>query len=279
MNCEGEVLGINTFGEGKIGGAIRIAALRTFLSSPELFAQSIDLEPPADQLRSVSSVRYPIAVLNHKIESEPLDLDAYKVKAGNFTVTAITPVLIAKIQVMQEKRRATNRQERRGNNVLEIADYSIEDTFYEWHRSTETALDYAITFDIRPDSGPTKSNTKWRIVPPMFRLGKARETEMEFKGEFLEFRIYRDGQLIEPIMPGRQVVEGNSNKKNQRFVDQAYSGNYLYSPEEFMTGNEFRMQIIDARQPGQVHKEVILPAESKLLKQLRADFTLDVQNP
>src|SRR5215470_13761304 len=75
VNFEGDVVAINTFGEGSISGAIRIGALRAFLSSPELLAQSIGIEPPADQLRSVS-LRYPIDVLNQKIETEPLDVDA-----------------------------------------------------------------------------------------------------------------------------------------------------------------------------------------------------------
>src|SRR5262245_16278731 len=273
MNCEGEVLGINTFGEGKIGGAIRVDSLRQFLSSPELLVQSIDMEPPADQLRSVSSVRYPIEALNQKIETEPLDPSAYRIQAGDFAITAITPILIAKLQVMQQRQRALNRLERRGSDVSGPAYHSIDDLFYEWHRSTETALDNVVTFNIRPETGPTKNSSKWRFMPSPLRFGKGRRTEMEIKGEFLEFRIYRYGQLIEPIMPGRQVVEGASDKKNQTFVDQAYAGTYLYSPEEFLSGNEFRLQIIDARNPNQIHKEVVMPADSKLIKQLRADFT------
>jgi len=95
---------------------------------------------------------------------------------------------------------------------------------------------------------------------------------MEFKGEFLEFRMYRDGELIEPIMPGRQVIEGSSDR-NSRFVDQAYAGSYVYSPEEFIRGDEFRMQIIDARTPNAIHKELVFKSDSKLIRQLRADFT------
>jgi len=33
------------------------------------------------------------------------------------------------------------------------------------------------------------------------------------------------------------------------------------------------MQIIDARNPNAVHKEVVFAPDSKLIKQLRADFT------
>jgi hypothetical protein len=273
MNQAGEVIGINTFGESNIAGAIRVGTLREFLSTPELLAESMEIEPSPNQLRSVSAVRYPVDVLNHKIESETLDLDAYKFKAGDFTVTVITPVLIGKLQAVAEKRRAFNRHERRGQHISDTLYHQVQEPYYEWHRSTETSLDYAVTFDIRPESGPTKRAFSSRVIPPPLRFGKAGRTEMEFKGEFLEFRLYRDGELVEPIMPGRQVIEGSSDQ-NSHFVDQAYAGSYIYSPEEFMTGNQFKIQIIDARNPNQVHKELVFAADSKLIKQLRADFTL-----
>jgi hypothetical protein len=258
MNSNAEVVAINTFGEAKIGGAIRVAALRAFLTSPELVVESIGVEPPADQLQSVSSVRYPVDVLNHKIETEPLDFEAYQVKAGDFTVSAITPVLLAKVQLIMEKKHPGG----------------SEEPYYEWQRSAENSLEYAVTFDIRPESGPTKASSRVKLIPPIFRFGKARETEMEFKGEFLDFKVFRDGELLEPITPGRQIVDGTPEKKGQRFVDQAYAGSYVYSPDAFLTGNEFRIQIIDARNPNQVHKEIVLLPDSKLIKQLRADFAL-----
>src|SRR6266581_3480117 len=65
LDLDGEVIGINTFGEANISGAIRIDALRDFLSSPELISESLHTEPPAEQLRSVNSSRYPVDVLNH----------------------------------------------------------------------------------------------------------------------------------------------------------------------------------------------------------------------
>jgi hypothetical protein len=267
LNLKGEVIGINTFGEANISGAIRIDALRDFLSSPELIGQSMEVEPPAEQLRSISSARYPVDVLNHKIDTEPLDFTAYRVPAGDFTVTAITPVLIGKLQVMSEKRRAFNRQERRGKNISDAP--HGEEPYYEWHRSTETSLDYAVTLEIRPQTGPMKRSRTATLLWPVSVLGGRRE--MEFKGEFLEFRLYRDGKLVEPIMPGRQVVEGSD--RNNRLVDQAYAGSYVYAPEEFLTGNEFKMQIIDARNPHAIHKELLFKADSKLIKQIRADFS------
>jgi hypothetical protein len=273
LNSDGEVIAINTFGEGNIGGAIRVEALRGFLSSAALLAESIGVEPPGEQLRSVSSVRYPIDVLNEKLKTEELDIEAYKFKAGNFMVTVITPVLIAKLQMARQKPHGHQ------NAPIVVQDLSqgIQDPFYEWHRSTESSLDYAVTFDVRPETGPVNRNFAVHMIPPMLRFGKIGKPDMEFKGEFYEFRIYRDGVLLEPIMPGRQVLEGKTDKKNQRFVDRAYAGSYVYSPDEFLTGKEFHLQIIDARNPNVIHKEMILAEDSRLIKQLRADFMFSQQ--
>src|SRR2546421_4367698 len=178
LNLDGQVIGINTFGEANISGAIRIEALRDFLSSAELMAQSMEVQPPADQLRSISS-RYPVDALNHKIDSEPPDFSAYRIQAGDFSVTAITPVLIGKLQVFAQKRRASNREERRGKNISD-ASHGDEEPYYEWHRSTETSLDYAVTFEIRPRTGPMKRSRTSTILWPLSILGSKRE--MEFKG-------------------------------------------------------------------------------------------------
>ena len=273
MNSQGEVVAINTFGDGSIGGAVRVSALREFLRSPELLAESVDTEPPPEQLKSVSSARYPIDVLNQKVEGEGLDFNAYRFKAGDFTVTAVTPVFIAKIQAAAEKRHVSDRPQK-GGSTAPNSNPESQEPYYEWHRSTEPALDYAVTFDIRPESGPIKRSVASRLIPPMLRLGKGGKTELQFKGEFLEFRIYRDGKLLEPIMPGRQILGANDDGTNRHYVDQAYGGNYVYSPEEFTTGNEFRMQIIDARDPNSIHKEMVFTPDSRLIQQLRADFSV-----
>jgi hypothetical protein len=270
LNTGGDVIGINTFGESNISGAIRIGMLREFLQSTELINESAEIEPSADLLRSVNS-RYPIEILNQKVEHESLDWTAYRFKAGDFTVTAITPVLIGKLQIMQQKLRASNRYARRTKDISDPAFQGGDELFYDWHHVTESSLDYAVTFNIRPDIGVTKSSR----TSPFSLFGNKGKVELEFKAEFLDFRLYRDGELIQPIMPGRSVVEGNSenSEKKSTFNDQAYAGSYVYSPDDFLTGNEFRIQIIDARKPDVVHKEVVLTPESPLIRQLRSDFS------
>jgi hypothetical protein len=215
-------------------------------------------------------------MLNFKIENEPLDMSAYQLEAGDFQVTAITPVLVGKVGVMTQRMRANNRFERRSKEISEPTHRGVNEWYFEWHSSTETALDYGVTFDIRPRFGLTTRSKLSRTFSIFLMLGMTGTLDMEFKGEFSDFKIYRDGQLLEPVLPGRTVIEGSADNGN-RFIDEAYSGNYVYRAEDFLEGGEFRIEVIDARQPDRIHKTIILTADSPLIRQLRADFTIPTE--
>jgi hypothetical protein len=184
-------------------------------------------------------------------------------------------VLIGKLQSITGKMREENRYTRRSKFISDPEFHSMEDPYYEWHRTTESALDYAVTFDIRPASGPThdSSNVKSKLMKPFALFNRNSKTDMEFKAEFFDFRLYRDGVLVQPVMPGRQIIQGNTEAKDRRFIDEAYAGNYVYSPKDFMTGSEFRIQVVDAQKPDEIHKEMVFTADSPLIRQIRSDFT------
>src|SRR5262249_47948178 len=95
MNMEGEVIGMNTFLDGSIAGSLRIDALRYILNSP-MMLETAPIEPSADLLPAIRPERYPTDILNLKVVHEPLNLPAYRFKAGDFQITTITPVLIGK---------------------------------------------------------------------------------------------------------------------------------------------------------------------------------------
>ena len=91
--------------------------------------------------------------------------------------------------------------------------------------------------------------------------------------DFADFRLYRDGQLLQPVTPGRQLVQGKTEQQGSRFVDEAFAGSYVCSPHDFMTGDEFKIQIIDARAPSTVYKEILLSADSPMIRPIRSDFS------
>jgi len=269
LNLAGEVIGMNTFIDGTIAGALRIEPLRDALNS-ETVIVTADVEPSADLLPAIRADRYPVDLLNAKVAYEPINVAAYQFKAGDFQVTAVTPVLIGKVQMASDRQRAKNQFTRRSRNV-DTASQSLAAPFFAWHATAGDTLALTVKFDIRPLSGLNTRSVVSKSVPHFLTFGKAGKFDMEFKGEFLQFRLYRDGELVQPITPGRRLVSGSSETK--RFVDQAYGGLYVYDPMEFMNGDKFRIEIVDARKPEEVHKSLEFSSDSLLIRQIRSDFS------
>src|SRR5262249_45024672 len=147
MNAEGEVIGMNTFIDGTIAGSIRIDPLRDLLSS-DLLQETVSIEPSADLLPAIRPARYPIDILNAKVAHEKMNLEAYRFQAGDFHVTTITPVLIAKVQMLQDRMRAANQFTRRTRNLDNSN--NVETAFYSWNESAGDTLAFAVRFEIQP---------------------------------------------------------------------------------------------------------------------------------
>jgi hypothetical protein len=270
VDIRGRVVGINTFAEQQISGAVRVGVLREILSRPEVKAGET-IEPSADLLPNLRARRYPPDALKAKILAAKIDARNYIVDGGKFVITAITPVLIGRLQVQDDLQQAENRMQRRGRKIKDPRYQPVDEPFYEWLRNASTYLDYAVTFEIKPDFGAT-AGSQWAAVFGGL-AGQEVMQNYEFKAEFEDFRLYRDGVFIPPVKPGRQITEQSLTGYMFKFVDEAYSGMYVYSPDVFQTGREFRMEIFDAREPGKIHKTVKLDAESKMIRQLREDFS------
>lgn len=276
VNLSGEVIGINTFLAQGISGAVRVNRLREALMHPAV-VDFAGPEPDPALLPTASRERYPTDLLKEKILSEPLDATVYALDGGRFTVTAITPVLVGKSQVQGELQQAANRYKRRAKKIKDATFNPIDEPFYDWQRNADRWLDSVVTFEVKPDFGQTKGSM-WASVLTAASAGlsgtpmRPTHQTMEFKAEFQELRLYRDGELVTPITPGRMITEESISGPFMSFVDEAYSGMYQYAPEVFMTGKTYRVDVFDAREPGKVHKSMSLPESHKLIQQLRKDF-------
>jgi len=275
VTLDGQVIGVNTFAEGRVSGAVRVNILREALNSPQLKAYSV--QPEAVELPVADRTRYPTDTLKEKVRSEKLDFSSYTLDGGRFTVTAVTPVLIGKIQVQDDLQQAANRYSRRAKKMKDEKFDPVDEPFYDWYRNATSKLDSVVSFEVKPDFGQT-GGSMWTSALSAFAAGYSgrpmaptRQT-FEYKAEFQELKLYKDGQLVQPITPGRQITEQSLQGELLTFVDEAYSGWYVYQPEVFMTGNSFRLDIYDAREPGRVHKSITLAPQSKLIQQLRRDF-------
>jgi hypothetical protein len=276
VTLKGEVIGINTFAERSISGAVRVTALRNTLRSAAVTGYDRP-DPPAALLPTAPVSRYPTEVLKQKIITEPLDTKVYILDAGKFTVTALTPVLLGKSAVQKNLMQARNRLQRRGKNVTDPAWKEVDTPYYEWMRSANSALDNVVTFEIKPDFGSTAGSV-WAAALSAFAAGVSRTAmqpvreTVEFKAEFLDFKLFRDGQLVTPVHPGRAITEASFEAEYFTFIDEAYSGMYSYTPDVFITGTNYRLEVFDAREPGRAHAVLPLPATHALIQQIRHDF-------
>lgn len=276
VNLSGQVIGINTFAEGRVSGAVRVNVLRDALASETVLSYDAP-EPDATELPVPDRERYPTDILKERIVQEPLDASVYRVDGGRFTVTAVTPVLIGKMQVQDDLQQAANRYSRRAKKIKDERYDPVDEPFYDWYRNATSYMDAVVALEVKPDFGQT-AGSMWASALAGAAAGLSRGPVMatrqnyEFKAEFQEVRLYRDGELIVPITPGRQITEQSIEQGLMTFVDEAYSGWYVYHPSVFMAGKTFKLDVYDAREPGKVHKSITLDDESKLIKQLRRDF-------
>jgi len=186
-------------------------------------------------------------------------------------------VLFGKFNVQDDLRQAANRYKRRGRKILDEKFDPADEPFYEWLRNATNQLDSLVTFEIRPDFGQT-AGSAWATALSAAAAGMsgtpmtATKQSMEFKAEFLDMSLFRDGVYIRPVTPGRALAERAIDTPLLAFVDEAYSGMYSYSPSVFMTGKQFQIDIYDARQPDKPHKIITLKHTSKLIQQIRSDF-------
>jgi len=276
VNLNGEVIGVNTFAEGGVSGAVRVNVLRDALLNPAIAAYSAS-EPDATELPVPPRERYPTALLKEKVLSEPIEMDSYVLDAGRFTVTAITPVLIGKLQVQSDLQQAANRYSRRAKKIKDEKYDPVDEPFYDWYRNATNLLETVVTFEIKPDFGQTAGSI-WASAIAAAASGysgrpvMAMRQTMEYKAEFQEMKLYRDNELVQPITPGRQITEQSINNGMLGFVDEAYSGWYVYPASTFITGKTFKVDVYDAREPGRIHRSVVVQESSKLIQQLRRDF-------
>jgi S1-C subfamily serine protease len=140
VSLAGDVIGVNTFAEGNISGAVRVNVLRAVLARPDV-AGYAGAEPDASLLPVADRERYPADRLKERIVREPLDVSAYHLDGGKFTITAITPVLVGKSQFRGDLQQAANRYARRAKKIKDENYDPVDEPFYDWMRNATSRMD------------------------------------------------------------------------------------------------------------------------------------------
>jgi S1-C subfamily serine protease len=231
FDLEGRVIGVNTFllasaGQG-VSGIVRIHLARALIeSATETVAQQEP--PPATRLPVEAPYRFPSQELQRLATTRSYNPSSYHVEAGKIDVQLITPPLIAYLETSAEREAAEGRN-RRNRGKQGTTQYAPGSDYYEWRRY---AGDYrpVVIIQAVPEIKMT-AGSAFAIA----LLGAAAPTRFKFKTDFDRMELRRDGELIEPLHPGRikQVinVEGQVTMK-----DVGFYGVYEYPPEAFRPG-------------------------------------------
>ena len=279
VNLEGEAIGINTFGVGDISGAVRIGLLRELLSGIEP-SEIESLEVDGEPLRRLPAGRYPTEILKTKImEDEEFKEKHYTYGAKDFTVSVVTPVIIGQMVAKAPLMQAENRYKRRGRKIHDKSYQARDEIFYEWSRDAERLLDMGVTVIVSPKIDMTGGSLLLQVLGGGIGGGLGvgsfaglMPKNYEFKGEFYDFRILRDGGEIKPVRPGRRLVKGGFTASLMSFMDEAYEGIYVYDPNDFMIGISFDFIVYDAERPRHPEHKKTFKADSRLIRKIRSDF-------
>lgn len=282
LEHNGSVIGVSTFGVGGIAGAVRTEPVRNLLGR-------IGVPIPVDQtpLRQFSRRGgYPVETLMKRVGAISagnadgkiaIADEHYHYQTGRFEVMIWDPVIFAFNSLKDELQQARNRKRRRGNRISKrLADpaYSDETIFYNWYdiaRKNFAPLSHSVTIQVTPRIGETGGSLAKSLGMAALGVQRIRQN-LKFKGEFYHLTVFRDGEELEPIYPGRFLLEEARNDSLAEMRDEAFSGMYQFDFKDFMHGETFVINVYDARKPDEVHDRHKLMAKSRIIQQIRADF-------
>jgi len=237
LDMTGQVIGLTSFGQGEISGIIRIRVAQPILE--QAIAQ-LSVEPPSPaQLPVVPDFRFPASAIRQMaltLKFRPAD---YHVEDAQIDLQFITPAVIAYQEIAAEREAAEFSSKRRKQSGS--SEYKAGEDFYEWRRYTG---DYrpVVTIQAVPELGLTGGSIALAILAGLGGGGPP-PMQLKFKTDFQRMELWRDGALVQPIVPGRIPSVQNMNTGSVRVTDVTYFGAYQYPPEAFAPGGVLELRV------------------------------------
>ncbi len=239
FDLTGKVVGITTFmlpttnGPG-VSGVVRIYLAQALLEQAKQQLATAQVPPP-HRLPVESTYRFPPAALKDVANTQRRNLKDYHLAAQAMDVQFVTPVLIACLETEREKELARAH----GKKANKAQDYVPGKDFYEWERYTG---DYRPVVSVQAIPEITMTGeSALRVI--MF--GSGVHQNLRFKDDFVRMELWRDGVVVEPILPGRIPHEVDQSIGNKSMRDLTHFGAYEYLPEAFRPGVRVELRVWD----------------------------------
>lgn len=281
MNAEGKVIAINTFGEQDrfgpgVSGCILIS------EAEDVINKAIDTlpktNPPSAMLLPVKPKdSYPVEALKQFAQKEKVDLKPYTFDAGSFEVHLITPPVNFYLQNREDiemAKRKVAREKKAG--MKEGEQYNPLRNEKAWGEYVGE-YDPVVIIETVPKVGQTAGSIWGNVL--MGALSGASGTrpnyhyDYEYKSDFSNMTVQRNGQVIQPIFRGKMTNKMNVNNSQVTARDVAYGGYWILGSEIFAPTLDTIPRItLDIRSINNPDKQNLVEMPSKTVKQVWDDF-------
>ena len=284
LRMDGSVVGVNTFveqgGSGPgISGALAISHLRPLLTDA---ADSIEGRAPPDDVRlplPPQGSGLPAAQLWSLADA--LEPDIYKrhyvgKNLGNFTLNVTTPVANFVLARAEEREVTKDRRKREARaNLGEGERYSDFAGFRDWMDYVGGLTTPVVTLEVAPRQGETFGSALGRAFVAG-AAGVATQAKYVFKGDLEHLAVYRDGELVRPLLGGRTPQRVYYEDQWVQMKDVAYRGYYVLDPEVFAPDSTgappvIVLEISDLKHP---NDRKLFRLDPKLVAQIWNDFAV-----
>lgn len=292
VNMDGDVIGINTFGDFTsqggpgISGSIKITEALTVLARARAAMDTVPL-PDQRRLPLASRVPFPVDSLRAVAEVEHFDHGTYEVSTrastGKFTVVVVTPVYDAwrNWRANVQLAKSTKKREQKGGAQASQT-YDAMRQMREWMRYTDRDYAPVVTIQMAPKIGQTAGSLFGNILGAaasgMAGTGYYRGSyRLEYKSDFLRAEVTRDGAAVDDLNLFRAMIPAvfASTQWDGNYVmeDQARTGLFQCDPSVFAPGSAgpptIHLKVWSVEKPTKPY-EFDLPAET--VKRVWSDF-------
>lgn len=231
LNVEGEVVAINTFGEGSaaagpgVSGSILIARAGPALAQAAGQLAALP-EPSAEPLPSMPLDHLEIASL--KAQADTTDPRLYRqfaeIDIGGFDVALGTPLQIYIAVKLYENDIAKDRKKREAMaGVPEAQRWSQVREYRDWAEYVGPYGSPVVSFAIQPKQAETTGSVFTRMM-----LGPNLKATYKFTGDVAGAQVFKNEEPIDPILGGHTPMTVYVDNQWVSLKDVADQGYYVY---------------------------------------------------
>ena len=254
LNMAGEAIGITSFNESAqsgpgLSGIIALsqvlpladeARARWDAATPELRAQ---IAPSARLLPDFSPIAVPAQALDTAAKSE-IEIPLIKAPSA-FETRFLTPFSLTSTQFKAERELAKKREKRRSKQSDKGANEAAEQPQHRFYDATRAGVAIAISPKLVESKASKKRGLLGALVGGMVGVIPRTKVSMEFRHDFYDMELLRNGQIMEPVQRKRvpMSVYWENLYLNFEAKDTAFAGIYTYDPAVFAPGGTLVLRV------------------------------------